>query len=205
MRTNIGDAKYYSGLVSTFFQQFFASILERLPEDGERDLFFILDEAGSSLRVPLLSAAMANLRKYRCAVLLLIQSEQQLVENYGRADAQSIMANCNTKLYFTNQDLETAQKLESLIGKKEVTDKEDNNRKNTVSLLTADTIRSLPANKGILISAANRPALVRLRPYYENPHLRRLAQIPAPKIKCELPFFSVPILPLHKPDPDEED
>lgn len=204
VQTSIGDAKYYSPLVSAFFQQFVSGLLERFPADTERGIFFILDEAGSSLKIPILSTAAANVRKHRVGIMLLLQSEQQLIQHYGKADAESIMTNMVTKLYFTGQDIETAQRLENILGKVEIKDEDDKNRKTVVSLLTADTIRSLPANKAILLSSHHRPALVKLYPYYEHPNQRRQSQIPAPEIKCQLPFFTIPILPLQTPDDDED-
>jgi type IV secretion system protein VirD4 len=203
VRTSIGDAKFFSGIVSVFFQEFISSLLERFPTEDERDIFFILDEV-ASLKIPVLPIAMANVRKHRVAIQLLCQSEQQLIENFGKSNAESIMSNAVTKLYFTGQDIETAQRLETILGKVEYVDEEDNNRKNVVPLLSADTIRSLPLSKALLISGHHRAALVKLYPYYENPKLRRYSQMPPTEIKCQLPFFNIPVLPLETPDDDEE-
>ncbi len=201
VQTSIGDAKYYSTLVSIFFQQFINYILSRFPEDHERDIFFLLDEA-SSLKIPVLPIAVANVRKHRAGVLLCVQSESQLQTNYSKSDAESIMANCFAKVYLTGQDHETTKKLESILGKIEY--KDDDDKKNVMPLMTADSIRTMPLNKAILLCGHHKPILAKLYPYYENPTYRNNSKIPAPEMKCQIPFFNIPVLPFETPDEDEE-
>lgn len=207
VKTSIGDAKYLSSLVAVFFQLFFSHLLERFPNDDERDIFFLMDEA-ASLKIPVLPLAMANCRKHRVGIALMVQSEQQLIQNYGKADAESIITNAVSKLYFSGQDIDTAQKLERLLGKTEIIVEDENDkekkRKEVVPLMTADTIRSLPANKAIMLSGSSRPILVKLSPYYENPTYRRYSHMPAPKQQSQLPFFTIPKIPLQTPDDDED-
>lgn len=203
VRTSIGNARYHNPLVSLFFQQIITELLERFPKDNERDIYLLLEEA-PTLRIPVLPLAMANCRKAKFGILLVCQSEQQLVTNFGHSDAESIMANAVTKLYMPGMPIETAQKLEHILGKTEIVVEDENDenkkRKETVSLMTADTIRSLPPNKAILLSGSNRAAIVKLYPYYKNPRFRRYSEMPPPKQTCQLPFFTIPTLPLKEPD-----
>jgi len=133
---------------------------------------------------------------------LCVQSESQLQTNYSKSDAESIMANCFAKVYLTGQDHETTKKLESILGKIEY--KDDDDKKNVMPLMTADSIRTMPLNKAILLCGHHKPILAKLYPYYENPTYRNNSKIPAPEMKCQIPFFNIPVLPFETPDEDEE-
>ncbi|MEO0339108.1 MAG: type IV secretory system conjugative DNA transfer family protein [Bacteroidota bacterium] len=105
------DQAYYASLTALFFEQMFGQVLRTLPKRGEENLFFLVDEA-ATLYIPSLAIVIANVRKYRCGLLLALQDMAQLIERYGQADARTIVSNCFAKLYFTGQSLATATELE---------------------------------------------------------------------------------------------
>ena len=111
IQNSVADQKYYACLTSIFFEQFFSFLFGRFPKDIEQDIFLLIDEA-SSLNLPTLPLAVANVRKHRSGIMLLVQDFNQLIHNYGKYEADGIKANCFAKMYFTGQSLETATELE---------------------------------------------------------------------------------------------
>lgn len=194
---SVADQKYYSVLTSILFEQFFSFLLGRFPNNDEKDIFLLVDEA-SSLNLPTLPLAIANVRKHRSGVMLLVQDFNQLVHHYGKYDADGIKSNCFAKMYFTGASLEIATELEKTLGKFEFKDKDDH--KVVRSLMTPDEIRTMSIRRAILICGHYPPIIGRLRPYYKNSIFNRYSRIPAPLIEnSELPG-SVAILPMSTPD-----
>lgn len=173
INNNVNNMKYYSVLSSIFFEQFFASVMERLPHKDDIPTFFLLDEA-SSLYLNILPTAISNIRKYQCGILQIYQSQSQLTDLYGAAQGRNILANSYTKIYMPGQPLETAKELEQLLGKFEYADDDGNKRMR--QLLSADEIRIL---KDALILIGNYPAIkTPLTPYYEVRQLQKRVALP---------------------------
>lgn len=193
IQNSVSDQRYYSVLTSIFFEQFFSFVMSRFPEEKEQDIFFLIDEA-SSLRLPTLQLAVANVRKHRAGIMLVVQDFNQLIHNYGREEAEAIKSNCFAKLYFTGQGIETTKELESILGKFEYTDKEG--KKNIRSLLTSDEIRIMSADSAILIAGNLPPIKAKLKPYFQNWRMKSYCKIPAPAFASELPFTLIPVLVL---------
>jgi type IV secretion system protein VirD4 len=194
IRNSVSDQRYYSVLTSIFHEQFFSFILNRFPSKDEQDIFLLVDEA-ASLNVPTLPAAMANVRKHRAGIMLLLQDYNQLLHNYGKYEADGIRANCFAKLFFTGQSLETATELERILGKFEF--KDSQGHKVVRSLMTSDEIRMMKINRALLVCGHHPPIKVRLRPYYKRAKFRQYASIPPPEIVNENLADSIAILPVH--------
>ena len=194
IQNSVADQKYYSVLTSIFFEQFFSFLLGCFPKKEEKDIFLLIDEA-SSLNLPTLPLAVANVRKHRSGIMLLVQDFNQLIHHYGKYDADGIKANCFAKMYFTGASLETAKELEQTLGKYQFED----DKKRTVirSLMTNDEIRTMDVKRALLICGHHPPILARLRPYYKNTIFNSYSKLPVPEIEnSELPE-SVSILPLN--------
>lgn len=197
IQNSVADQRYYSVLTSIFFEQFFAFLLGRFPGKDEMDIFLLVDEA-SSLNLPTLPLAVANVRKHRSGVMLLVQDFNQLVHLYGKYDADGIKSNCFAKMYFTGTSLETAKELEQTLGKYQFED--DKKRTIVRPLMTNDEIRTMDARRALLICGHYPPIIGRLRPYYKNRLYDGYSKIPAPKTENgELPE-SVTVLPTGFPD-----
>ncbi len=194
IQNSVADQKYYSVLTSLFFEQFFSYLLSRFPKEYEQDIFLLIDEA-SSLNLPTLPLAVANVRKHRSGIMLLVQDFAQVIHNYGRNDADAIRSNCFAKMYFTGQTLETTKELESTLGRYEY--KDDKGQKIIRSLMTNDEIRTLKTSKAILICGHHRPILLKLRPYYKSILFRRYSNLPVYPTKTETPFETIPLLNLN--------
>lgn len=179
IQNSVADQKYYSVLTSIFFEQFFSYIMSRFPKDEEQDIFLLIDEA-SSLNLPTLPLAMANIRKHRTGAMLLVQHDAQLLTNYGKADSDAIKANCLTKVFFTGQPLETTKELEQTLGLYQFEDEKGNTV--TRPLMKSDEIRIMDNNKALLISGHHQPIIAKLRPFYKNHKFKRYCQITPPNM-----------------------
>ncbi|CAN5355227.1 hypothetical protein BH11BAC1_BH11BAC1_23070 [soil metagenome] len=195
----VSDQKYFSVLTSIFFEQFFAFILSRFPDKNEQDIFFLIDEC-SSLFLPTLPLAVANVRKHRSGIMLLLQDFAQLINIYGRNDADAIRANCYAKQYLTGQSHETTKELESLLGKYEFI--EEKGEKIVRPLMTNDEIRTIKMNRAILICGNQKPVLAMLRPYYKNRKLRSYSEIVPAEMVGGVQSQIIPILELEEAKPD---
>ena len=188
----VSDQKYYAILTSIFFEQLFTFVLSRFPKEEEQNIFLLIDEA-SSLNLPTLPISIANVRKHRTGIMLLVQDFSQLVHHYGKNDADGIKSNCFTKMYFTGATLETARELEQVLGKYQYEDE----KKHTVvrSLLTNDEIRTMKENRAILICGNHKPIFAKLRPYYKRMRFRAYSQLEEADIMNETIKGDIPILP----------
>lgn len=193
IQNSVAEQKYYSTLTSIFFEQFFSHILSRFPKEGEQDIFFLIDEC-SSLSLPTLPLAVANVRKHRSGIMLIVQDFAQLIHNYGRHEAESIKTNCFAKMYFTGQSLETSTELENILGKYEYKDSEG--KKIIRELMTKFEVRQMKLNEAILICGHHKPIKATLRPYYKSFKLNSYSKIPVPQIISENYFQSLPALSL---------
>lgn len=201
IQNSVADQKYYSVLTSLFFEQFFSYIMSRFPEKEEQDIFLLIDEA-SSLNLPTLPLAVANVRKHRAGIMLLVQDYNQLVHNYGKYEADGIKTNCYAKMYLTGQSLETATELERTLGKFEFKDKEG--RKVVRSLMTNDEIRMMKPKKAILLCGYHPPVIACLKPYYKKMKFKEYAFIPAPDIES-INLGKIEILPLITETHEKQD
>ena len=202
VQSHTAQLDYYSVLVSLLFEQLLGVLMHDLPKPTDLDVYLIIDEA-SSLRVPVLPTAIANLRKYRCGLLLAYQDFNQLVHLYGRFEAETIRQNAFVKMYFSDQSLDTSTDLERLMGKYEA--KDDEGRHRVRPLLTSDEIRVLPKNRALIIAGGHRPILAKLTPFFKQQRLRRMTLIPpVPLEKEDAAGLSKLSLDVAEPEPADE-
>jgi len=172
INNSVSDMRYYAPISSLFFEQFFAHIMSRLPEKGDRPIFFLLDEASSLyLNLP---TAISNIRKHGSGILQVYQHYNQLIDLYGQAQARNIAANCYAKVYMSGQSLETAKELEAMLGKFEFVDTDGISHQR--QLMTADEIRQ--SQDAIILCGNAAPIKTALIPYYEQNKLRKRTEIP---------------------------
>ncbi len=191
IKTNTKDMRYYSLITSIFLDQFFGAIMTRLPDKKDLPIFFLIDEA-SSLRFDNLQLIIANIRKYNAGILQVYQSAAQLVDLYGQPIARAITENSYTRVYMPGQPINVAQELEATLGKFEYADEKD--IRHIRPLLTADEIRKLDES---LILCGNKAAVkTKITPYFKQPKLRKLTELPPYVPTNKLPFSQPPVLSL---------
>jgi type IV secretory pathway TraG/TraD family ATPase VirD4 len=195
VQTSAAELILYKMLISLFFEQLITQVLRKLPSADDLNLWLILDEAGI-YRINALPLGVTQARKMRCGIALLVQNEQQLYALYNREQASTIISNCYSRMYLTNQPISTAREIEEVMGKTQY--KDDDGITRTRPVRTSDEIRSMEPNKAIVLHGHHRPAIVRLKPFYKQPRLRRLASIEPPQLRRRLPEGPVHLLPLSE-------
>lgn len=171
LNCNVADTKFYSPLLSLFFLQLSRYILSEIP-DPKRDnyIYLILDEFASMRAIPDFGLFVSNCRKALSGAAIFIQSLSQLYTCYSQDEAQTIIANCYSRLYFGGLPHNTAQSLSQELGKYQY---ETDRGTKVRELLTPDQIRTLPADKGIFMCGNYKPALLTLTPAYKHPYFKR--------------------------------
>ncbi len=187
---HVGDMAVYSPVTSMFFEQLSKVLMSKLPDKKDLPVYYILDEF-SSLYMPNTNIIISNIRKYQCGLMLICQDYQQIVDVYGKQQAESIRSNTYSKVYFGGVSHATATELSSQLGKYEYTDEKGRKIR---ELKTPDEIRTLDTDRAIFICGNYKPMLLRMTPVYKHPFLKLRSQIPAPKIKGTLSDGEVALL-----------
>lgn len=199
VQTNPAELEKYKLLVSEFFNQLIGFILSEIPGKTDENIFLLLDEAGT-YKIEALPLGIVQARKMRCAIMLLVQSEQQLYDLLNKEQASTIISNCS-RLILTNTSLSTAREISELSGKIEFTDLQNITR--VRELITVDEIRSMKPDNGILVSGHYRPSLIKLRPHFTDRRMKKITSKIAPTLQRKLPKGPIPLIDiteLIKPD-----
>lgn len=91
-----------------------------LPEDENRRIWLFLDELASLDKLPALTEALAKARKRGGCVVAGLQTVSQTEEKYGKAGAQTLMANFGTWIALRAGDAETAEAFSKHFGEQEI-------------------------------------------------------------------------------------
>jgi type IV secretory pathway TraG/TraD family ATPase VirD4 len=163
-----------------------------IPDKTSRSIFFLIDEMSSLYLPTTLQIALANLRKYRCGIMGIIQDCNQLEHLYGRNEASAIISNCFAKVYFPGQPIETARELESMLGKREYTD--DEKRKHTRVLLTSDEIRTMDNKNALIFCGSHKAIFANMLPYYKRYQYLNNSKISIPNMNRNIIPSEVPLI-----------
>ena len=138
----------------------------------KKPLGLFLDEF-DSIALPDVKDYITKMRSYGLAALLSYQSDSQIVHRYTRTYADSILSSCGIKIYFNTGHPETAQKLSSSLGNKQVKFKTEsrtyggkstrniNEHLQTVPLITATEINEQEQGEAVIAYAPG----FKYRPY----------------------------------------
>lgn len=100
-------------LISLFYAQVFKSLFEHAEklENGclEVPVRIICDDFATGGRIPDFQDYISVFREKGMSVMLLLQSESQLISLYGENEATTIINNCDTYVYMGGMDLHTAK------------------------------------------------------------------------------------------------
>jgi len=143
-------------------------------EEGDRPLWFVVDELDALGQIDGLKDALARLRKFGGRCMLGFQSVAQVSGTYGRSEAQTIIENCGNTLILRCSASErggTSSFASQLIGQREVLRTTESRSRQPLRLLSTTTrtqhfsiepavldseIEQLPDLKGFL-KLASRP------------------------------------------------
>lgn len=77
---------------------------------------FLLDEFANFAQIPSVESMLTAARSRGITFVLVCQSMEQLVDKYGQAGAETLLANCRLWVYMSCRNLPFLQRLEQLIG-----------------------------------------------------------------------------------------
>lgn len=164
LNCNITNMNYYSPLFGLFFEQLFSEVFRSIPQAKDNDLYLLIDEL-SSIPLPSLSNVIANARKYM-SILGVLQSENQLYENYGQYNAKSILNNA-CKVYMTGLNDE-CDRISKALGDYQYYEDKDKKILRSRALMTGSEIRTMPKDKVIVIpNGGMKPLLCKVKPFYK--------------------------------------
>ena len=153
-------------------------------EEGDRRLWFAVDELDALGQIDGLKDALARLRKFGGRCLLGFQSIAQVSGTYGRAEAQTIVENCGNTLILRCAGSEnggTSQFASRLIGQREVVRTTESRSRRGLQLMASVT-RSEHRNVELAVLDSEIEQLPDLKGYLKfasTPEWRRVALAPA--------------------------
>lgn len=202
--------KYFSLILNLFYSACFETFIEMNNTPGQLPIFFFLDEFGNLGKIPEFETVITTLRKQDCSISVILQDLAQLDAIYGDKEAKTIFSGgLVNKLFLSSMGLETCEYLERLLGKNTVYDTEsgeasEDNHTHAIAqpLMTADQIRRMHENRGVLVSGRERPASLTMTPYYADSRLIRLSNVPPPVLHFDHAAASAQWIPFDTPSDD---
>ena len=175
------DHSYYRTPHSVFWELLFRQLLKATVQADDLSVYLLIDEAGW-VTLPSLPTILAVARK-SFGVMLAVQNAEQLEAAYGPEGRATIEANAWSKLFLSAQAPKTATDLSRLLGHTLVDDAQR-------PLMSELEIRMMTNRQGLLLCGNEKPMLVKLHPYYEQPKYKAWAKFsqryPMPSI-CQHP------------------
>lgn len=161
----LNDMEYFGVLLGLFFEQLFAEVFHALPRGDDKDIYLLIDEL-SSIPLPNLAHVISNARKAKLPILGVLQSENQLFENYGQYNAKTILNNA-LRIYMTGLTDE-CERLEKTLGTYQYYEDKEEKVLRTRPLMSSDEIRTMPRDRVLVIpNGGMRPLYVQVRPFYK--------------------------------------
>ncbi len=136
----------------------------------EKRVFAFLDEF-SNVYIPDFTTLITVCRKYDLNLICAIQDLQQLQHNYPKAEA-TILSNFQMKIVLAGLHIESTEQISRLLGMATIVNEAKDNAMTGRRLLTADEIRTLKSEEGILIYANKLPIRLVMKPWHKNFWLR---------------------------------
>ncbi|MCL6595834.1 MAG: type IV secretory system conjugative DNA transfer family protein [Firmicutes bacterium] len=169
---------------------FVAQVLQALAAEASRGpggrlpspVHLVLDEFGSLPRIPDFDKALAVARGRGVRIHLVLQAFSQLDSVYGPDVARTMRNSCNTWVYLSSNDVETARIVSEKTGQSTVAtttrgvnwQSAQQSRNETYAytarpLLTPDEVARWPFGESLVLQAGLLPARLPLRPFEEWP------------------------------------
>lgn len=181
------DARRLKPLTAVLTMQLFTFMVRR----RQAHFAFYLDELCNAGKIPHYAEHISLVRGQGIALIQAIQDFGQLRREYGRDDASTILANSNTKVFFSGLGKEEAEYCSQLLGyRTEVVRSYGQSssssagagarsgKSNTTTtsevrreLMTPDEIRQLPVGEMIIVASNVPPVQVQSHPYYHRDDL----------------------------------
>lgn len=140
---------------------------------NEKRVFAFLDEF-ANVYVPDFTTLITVSRKYDLNLICALQDLQQLKQNYPNAEA-TILSNFQMKIVLPGLNADSSEQISRLLGMATVTSESNETKKSSLTarrLLTADEIRTLSSDEGIMIFSNKLPIRLKMKPWYKSFWLR---------------------------------
>lgn len=183
-------ASYASPFMSIFYTQ----IINRIMEYTGNDLpvYMMLDEFANIGVIPNFAQLAATCRSRKLSLTVGIQGIEQLHQNYGKENGDSILNNLKSKIFYPGLAPATAQIASQLCGYTTIATestsegKEKGSKSTSTSyqrreLLDSDEIRRLPQDEVLLVIHNREPIVDKQNRYYEDKKFSNRSQaVPLP-------------------------
>ncbi len=113
-------------LFSLLFNRLYHKGRERMEREGLSNpelkvpVRFLIDECRNIGKIPNLGEYLATCRKYCISISVIFQNYSQIVEVYGKEEANSILGNCDTMIFLGGFDADTLKIVCDRLGKETV-------------------------------------------------------------------------------------
>ncbi|MBN8828895.1 MAG: type IV secretion system DNA-binding domain-containing protein [Sphingobacteriia bacterium] len=167
-------------LVSLMSLWFDMAIKYSVIREHKRPIWFIVDELKSLNELKSLPMLVEEGRKYHLAGLFAAQNIAQIREVYSHEQAQNILANCNTKIFFKNSSNEINKWISETLGMQKVENYNENLSYGSNSIRDGVSLQ-LKENKELLFESYD----------IENlPNLEALVKVPTGKYVTKIKLNS---------------
>ena len=187
----IGDAKA-SKLLRPLFLALLGEIVDRAYERAthtggalERPLLLCLDEAGNVAPLPHLAEIASTAPSHNIQLVTIFHDLAQARSRYGQ-QAETVVNSHRARMLLPGvADLETLRYFAGLIGEEEARDRSHTTGSGGTTrstsrrrrpLIAAEALRQLPEGHALLLYGRIAPTRLRLRRWFEDRRLRRLAR-----------------------------
>jgi type IV secretion system protein VirD4 len=144
----------------------------RLPQP----LLVCLDELGNAVPLPNLAEIASTAASHNIQLISIFHDIAQARERYGQQALTAINNHRARMLLSGVADIETLRYFSELVGDEEIKDRADPDAPiRRRPLAPADELRQIKPEHGLLIYGALRPAMLKLRLYFNDRRLRQLA------------------------------
>lgn len=156
-------------------------------------LLLLLDEFPQFGRIDAVETALAVMAGYGMKALVVCQDKNQLEKAYTKE--HSIVSNCHVRVFFTPNEIDSANFISKTLGKRTIQVANENNAynmfKSTTSLsatgrelLTPEEVLELADDREIIFVAGKKPILAQRMRYYQEPYFleRTWPKLPPPAV-----------------------
>jgi len=188
-------AKRCYPLTACMMMQLFSTLEKRAEQSPTRALprgiVCYLDEFANIGRILHMGEYVTTIRSKRVALVLAIQNFSQLQDIYGEKEADTLLANCITKLVLPGAGQTEVEYFSRRIGETTVPTYSRNQSANDRGesegwtqgetgrrLMTPDEIRRMEKGSILMLTDVLAPLLIKSTPYYQDRALRRRANLP---------------------------
>lgn len=201
---SVPKAEFFGPIMSILLDQYNEELFSKLHDEAsDFPIFYHLDEAPTlSLDVLDMNLLCANARKNGGNVCLLTQDAYAQFAKFGNHVRDSILANLNTKVFYSINSVEHARLLSEQMGQFEYTDDYDDGKVKKRRLKTVSEIMQIPEGHALITQSGKAPLIEKYTPYFQDTKCRTYSKIPPYELETEHPLLQLVDLKSMYPNAD---